>query len=191
MSKLNFTQPSILTSKRFSNREAETDWSDEVTTAGGAEILITPARPDDTDALERFFEGVARRDLYFRFLSGMRKVDDDRLAEMVDDTNDRTIDFLAFDPGSGEVLASAMLGADESFESAEFAVCTREDMKQKGISWALLDHAVRYAKAMGVKRITSLESAEQRDALRLEREMGFKIKSSSDHPGMIIAEKVL
>ncbi|MGB3472457.1 MAG: GNAT family N-acetyltransferase [Erythrobacter sp.] len=190
MSELNFTQPSAQTFRRFSNREAEADWSAEITTQGGDVILITPARPDDLDALKRFFEGVARRDLYFRFLSGMRKVDDDRLAEMVDDTNDRTIDFLAFDPGTGEIVASAMLGADESFESAEFAVCTREDMKQRGISWALLDHAARYAQAMGVKRITSLESAEQRDAVRLEREMGFTIKSCSDNPGMIIAEKV-
>lgn len=190
MSELSFTQPSAQTSRRFSNREAEADWSAEISTQCGEVILITPARPDDLEALKRFFEGVARRDIYFRFLSGMRKVDASRLAEMVDDTNDRTIDFLAFDPSTGEVLASAMLGADESFEGAEFAVCTREDMKQRGISWALLDHAARYAQAMGIKRVTSLESAEQRDAVQLEREMGFTIKSSSGNPGMIIAEKV-
>lgn len=154
------------------------------------DTLITPARPEDKEALRRFFDGVARRDIYFRFLSGIRKVDEDRLMEMVDDSNDWTIDFLAFDPWTGEIMACAMLGADEAFECAEFAFCTREDAKGLGISWALLDHAVRYAKATGLKTLTSLERADQHDAVKLEREMGFKIKSSPDHPGMIVAEKV-
>lgn len=190
MPELGVPQPSSQSTKRFSNREAEGEWSAEVTTQGGVKILITPARPDDKEALRRFFEGVARRDIYFRFLSGIRKVSEDRLMEMVDDSNDRTIDFLAFDPRTGEIMASAMLGADDAFECAEFAVCTREDAKGQGISWVLLDHAVRYAKAAGVKKLTSLESADQHDAVKLEREMGFKIKSSHDHPGMIVAEKV-
>ena len=99
---------------RFSNRQAEQNWSGNVTTQSGEEIYITPARPSDKKALSRFFEGVNRRDLCFRFLSGIRKVDEERLMQMVDDSNDRTIDFLAIDPESGEVLASAMLGADES-----------------------------------------------------------------------------
>lgn len=175
--------------KRFSNREAENDWSGLVTTQAGEEILITPARPSDKDALARFFEGVSRRDLYFRFLSGMRKVDEERLAQMTDDSNDRTIDFLAVDPESGEILASSMLGADKDFESAEFAVCTREDMKQRGISWTMLDHAARYAEAMGVAKIISLESAQQKDGLDLERQMGFTIRPCPDDPAMIIAEK--
>lgn len=189
MSELNVTKLPVESTKRFSNRDAEGEWSAEVTTLGGVEILITPARPDDKEALRRFFDGVARSDIYFRFLSGIRKVDEDRLMEMVDDSNDWTIDFLAFDPWTGEILASAMLGADKAYERAEFAVCTREDSKGLGISWALLDHAVRYAKAMRVKKLTSLESADQHDAVKLEREMGFRIKSSPNHPGMIVAEK--
>lgn len=175
--------------KRFSNREAEKDWARVVKTQAGEEILVRPAGPSDKPMLARFFEGVSRRDLYFRFLSGIRKVDEERLTQMVDDSNDRTIDFLAVDPDSGEILASAMLGADEAFESAEFAVCTREDMKQRGISWVMLDHATRYAEAMGVRKITSLESAQQKDGLQLEREMGFELRPCPDDNTMIIAEK--
>lgn len=189
MSELNYPSSPDQQVTRFSNREAEKGWSGIVTTRAGEKIFISPARPSDKKALARFFEGVNRRDLFFRFLSGIRKVDDERLAQMVDDTNDHTIDFLAFDPKTGEVLASAMLGADEAFESAEFAVCTRADMKQRGISWALLDHAVRYAESMGVKKITSMESAQQRDGLDLEREMGFMIRPCPDEPDLIIAEK--
>ena len=111
------------------------------------------------------------------------------LQQMVEDDNDRTIDFLAINPSSGEVLASAMLGADEKYETAEFAICTREDMKQRGISWALLDYAARYAEAMGIRKITSLESAQQKDGLALEREMGFTIRPCPEDDDLIIAEK--
>ncbi|WP_083508377.1 GNAT family N-acetyltransferase [Erythrobacter sp. AP23] len=175
--------------KRFSNREAEETWSGPVTTHTGMEFLITPARPDDRDALQRFFDRVAPQDLYFRFLSGLRKVDEERLQQMVRDDDDRSIDFLAIDQESGEIIASAMLGADENFDTAEFAVCTREDMKHRGISWALLDHAARYAEAMGIGKIVSLESASQADALQLEREMGFTIRSCPDDATLKLAEK--
>ena len=175
--------------KRFSNREAEKEWSGHVTTRAGLDILITPARPSDHDALVRFFDAVTPADIYFRFLSGMRKVDEERLQQMIEDDNDRTIDFLAVDPESGEILSSAMLGADEAFENADFAVCTREDMKHKGISWALLSHATRYAEAMGVKKISSVESAHQKEAIKMEWEMGFKIKPYPDDPSLILVEK--
>jgi len=176
---------------RFSNEEAEQDWSGTVETQSGMKIDVRPASPSDHDALKSFFEQVSRDDLYYRFLSGMHRVDEERLQHMLRDDDDLTIDFLALDSGTGEVLASAMLGADDRFERAEFAVVTRHDMKGRGISWALLDHAVRYAKAAGIKTISSLESATQSGALRLEREMGFTTRSVPDDATLVLAEKTL
>lgn len=175
--------------KRFSNRDAEEAWSGPATTHTGMEFYITPARPADRDALERFFDKVTPEDLYFRFLSGLHKVDDERLRQMVRDDDDYSIDFLAIDLDSGDVLASAMLGADKQFEEAEFAVCTREDMKHRGISWSLLDHAARYAEAMGIRKITSLESASQAEALQLQREMGFDVRMCPDDSTLMLVEK--
>lgn len=176
-------------SRRFSNREAEEGWTATATTRTGVSLTITPARAEDRDALERFFERVTPEDLYFRFLSGMRKVDDSRIKAMLRDDDDFSIDFLALDSDNGEILATAMLVADANFDSAEFAICTREDAKNKGISWVLLDHAANYAGAMGVRRIYSLQSASQADALQLEREMGFTVRSSAEDPVLMMAEK--
>jgi len=177
--------------KRFSNKLAVREWSGSVQTKSGMDIDIRPASPSDRDALESFFDKVSRDDLYYRFLSGVRHVDEERLQHMLRDDDDRSIDFLALDKDTGEVLASAMLGAIVTFETAEFAVVTREDMKGRGISWALLDHAIRYARAMGIEKVTSLESATQSDALRLEREMGFKTRSFPDDATLVLAEKSL
>lgn len=181
---------SRLPPRRFSNREAEEGWTATATTRTGVGLTITPARADDRDALERFFERVTPEDLYFRFLSGMRKVDDTRIKAMLRDDDDYSIDFLALDSDNGEILATAMLVADKKFDSAEFAMCTREDAKNKGISWVLLDHAANYAAAMGVRRIYSLQSASHTDALQLEREMGFTVRTNPGDPVHMLVEKV-
>ncbi len=176
--------------RRFSNREAEESWAATATTRTGVDLTITPARADDRDALERFFERVTPEDLYFRFLSGIRKVDDSRINAMLRDDDDYSIDFLALDSDTGEILATAMLAADRDFDSAEFAMCTREDAKNKGISWVLLDHAANYAAAMGVRRIYSLQSTSQTDALQLEREMGFTVRTNPGDPVHMLVEKI-
>lgn len=173
---------------RFSNREAQERWSGPVTTRGGMKIFVRPARSGDRTALERFFEQVSEEDLYFRFLSGIRKIDDARIEAMLCDTDDQSIDFLALDE-TGEVVATAMLVADHEFDTAEFALSTRADMKGRGISWALLDFAMRYAQAMGIRRLRSLQSASQADALQLEREMGFAVATCPDDATLMLAER--
>ncbi|KLI63037.1 hypothetical protein AAV99_12710 [Aurantiacibacter marinus] len=158
-------------------------------TTVGVPITITPARREDRALLEAFFERVSPQDLYYRFLTGMKKVDKQRIDAMVRDDDDLSIDFLALDSKTEEILATAILVAENDFETAEFAMCTRDDAKGKGISWALLDHAARYAEAMGVKRIYSLQSAAHSDALQLEQEMGFKVRPSPDDPALKLVEK--
>lgn len=174
---------------RFSNREAQERWSGPVTTSSGMKVFIRPARSGDRAALERFFAQVSPEDLYFRFLSGIRQIDDARLEAMLRDTDDYSIDLLALDVDTGEVVATAMLAADRAFEIAEFALCTRSDMKGRGISWALLDFAMRYARAMGISRLRSLQSADHADALQLEREMGFTVTCDPDDASLMLAEK--
>ena len=173
----------------FSNRQAAAEWSATLTTRTGQEVFVTPASPDDRNALELFFDKVSQQDRYFRFLSGIRKIDAARLDAMVRDDDDRTIDFLVRDPASGDILATAMLAANPDTKTAEFALCTREDMKFRGISWVLLDHAARYAESRGIKKLISIEHFTQADALELEREMGFTVHHSADDPTLMLAEK--
>lgn len=193
MSEANQTAPASTgqPSRRFSNKEAQERWSGPLTTQSGFRVFVRPARSGDRAALERFFGRLTAEDLYFRFLSGLRKIDEDRLEAMLRDTDDHSIDFLALDIATGEILATAMLVADSGFGTAEFALATAPDAKGKGISWLLLDLACRYSAAAGVKRLQSLQSSSQADALQLEREMGFSIRTCADDSTLMLAEKAL
>ncbi|WP_106638961.1 GNAT family N-acetyltransferase [Allosphingosinicella vermicomposti] len=151
-----------------------------LTARSGAAFDVRATRPEDEAALGEFFTHVAHEDLRFRFLTALNTVGQELLEMMVDVDHDRTENFLAVDPASGTIIATAMVAGDEKKEQAEVALSIRADYKKKGISWTLLEHAARWAKARGFKSLESIESRENHQAIELEREMGFK---AEQYPG--------
>ena len=145
-----------------------------LTTRNGIDFQVRPAQPSDEPALAEFFSHVERDDLRFRFLSGIKKVGSDLLAMMTDVDHLRTENILAFDTDGKTIIASAMLVADEDGKRAEVAMAIREDFKQKGISWTLLEHITHIAKAKGITTLESIEARDHHEAINMEREMGFK-----------------
>ena len=159
-------------------RGVETGPCEELTTRTGLKLRVRPATPADKDALAQLFDEVSSEDRRFRFLSAVRRVDDDMLRRLTEVDHNSTEDFLAFD---GErLVASAMVAADPTGERAEVAISVDAEYKHRGIGWALLDHVARYAASKGVKLIESIESLANVEAITLEREMGFE---ASPYPG--------
>lgn len=166
-------------------------WSRTLTTRSGFRFYVRPASPEDEAALGEFFRHVSREDMRFRFLSAVRDVGHQRLAEMTDIDHDRTEDFLAFDEDARTVIASAMLALDAARERAEVAIAVREAFKGRGIGWTLLEHVARYAEERGVKVLESVESRENHAAIELEREMGFTVESCPGDATLVIVRRRL
>lgn len=145
-----------------------------LTTRNGVDFHARPAQPNDEPALAEFFAHVEKDDLRFRFLSGVSTVGHHLLAMMTNVDHDRTENILAFDTDGKTIIASAMLAADEDGKRAEVAMAIREDFKQKGISWTLLEYIVQIARAKGIKILESIEARNHHEAIDMEREMGFK-----------------
>ncbi len=176
---------------RLSIRPAPMQWSSELLTQSGTAIFVRPVRPDDEPVLADFFRHVSAEDLRYRFLSAVRTVGHDQLAMMTRVDYRRTITFLAFDVERRALLATAMLAADPDRMRAEVALTTREDMKGQGISWALFEHVLRYAKAEGIGAVEAIECADHDAALRMEREMGFVSIADPREASMRIVRRTL
>ena len=171
-------------------RPAPMEWTADLTTRGGVTMHVRPVLPDDEDALADFFHHVTTDDLRFRFLTGLRDVGRDRLVAMTQIDYWRTMHFLAFAP-DGTAIASALLACDPDRERAELAVSVRSDFKGKGVSWTLVEHVVRYAEAEGIGAIESVESSENRAALTLEREAGFRPVPGTDIGSEVVLRRIL
>ncbi len=150
-------------------------WSADVVSRTGYCFHVRPIRPDDEQALGTFFTHVTPDDLRFRFLSAVRTVPHLQLVALAEVDHSRTENFLAIDPGTGTIIASAMIAADAALKTAEVAIAISADFKRRGVSWTLLDHFARYAKARGFRSLESTESRDNHRAIELEQDMGFKL----------------
>jgi len=172
-------------------RPVPVEWTADLVTRAGDKLHVRPVEPTDEDQLAEFFRHVTPEDLRFRFLTGVREVSHDRIAAMTQIDYRRTMTFLAFDEEGDAVVAVATLAADPDRVRAEVALTVRADRKQHGISWTLLDHVVRYAKAEGISVIESLESAGNAAAIGLEHEMGFVSHACPGDPTVRIVQRIL
>ncbi len=171
--------------------ETADDWSCNLATRTGLVLQVRPASPRDEAALAEFFSHVTPEDLHFRFLGGIREVSHDRLVAMTQVDHKSTENFLAFVDGEKAIVASAMVACDASMTKAEVAISVRADYKHKGVAWELLRHVARFAEAMGVKVLESIESRENHAAIELEREQGFVATAYDDDPTLILIRKDL
>lgn len=164
-------------------------WSADLVTRSGFAFHVRPVRSDDEPLLAEFFERVSPEDIRFRFLSGLDHVGHDRIAEMVRVDYRRTISFLAFEPGSRSVIATAMLAADPDRTRAEVAMVTRADMRKRGLSWTLFEHVLHYAETERIEVVEALEFADHDAAIRMSREMGFTCHADPDDPTLRILRR--
>ena len=163
--------------------------STELATWKGFRFQVRPAAPGDEAALADMFAKVSPEDRRFRFLSAVRTVGHAFLERLTHVDHQRTEDFLAFD--GDRLIASAMLAADPAGERAEVAISIRADYKGRGVGWTLLDHVARFAAEKGFELLESIESRDNREAIGLEKEMGFTATLYPGDATLVLVQKRL
>jgi acetyltransferase len=159
-------------------------------TRQGLRFRVRRAAPEDFPALKLFLRQLTPDDIRFRFLSPMRMVSDN-LVQLLLREDRSTEHFLVFKPGEDAIIASGMLAIDPDFRKAEVALCIRPEFKHAGISWSLLAFLLEEARARGVDMVEAIEAPDHREAIALEREMGFEIDRANGDPSAIVVRKVL
>ncbi len=157
-----------------------------LTTRSGLEIAVRPATPGDETALRDLFQAVSPEDRRFRFLTACDHLSDSQIAAMTQIDHLHSESFLAF--AGDELVASGVIACDKAFESAEVAISIRSDRKGQGIGWTLLDYLTGEARRRGVKKLMSIESRENHQAIELEREMGFTAQPVEGDSTLVMLE---
>jgi GNAT superfamily N-acetyltransferase len=166
------------------------EWSAVLVTRDGSRLNVRPASTADIQDVSEFLKAVTAEDLRFRFLNAVTPSEAlTRILTAVDHTNVENL--LAFDGGDGRLTATAMVAVGSSPEIAEVALVVRSDLKGKGIGWALLAHACDYARARGFRRLECIEWSENRTAIALEQELGFRSRACPGEASLTILSKDL
>jgi acetyltransferase len=88
--------------------------------------------------------------------------------------------FIALDESSGRMLGVVRLHADANYDSGEYAVLVRSDLKGRGLGWVLMQLIVQYARAEGLRSIAGQVLRDNSTMLAMCRELGFTVSADPE-----------
>ena len=94
----------------------------------------------------------------------------------------RAMAFVAIEEATGKMLGVIRLHADANYDSGEYAVLVRSDLKGRGLGYLLMQMIIEYAHAEGLKVIEGQVLGENTAMLAMCRELGFDIAPDPRDP---------
>ena len=115
-------------------------------------------------------------DRRLRFLAPMKHFSHEFIARLTQLDYARAMAFVALDEASGELAGVVRLHSDSVYETGEYAILLRSDLKGRGLGWALMQLLIEYAKSEGLKRISGQVLRENTTMIEMCRSLGFKVE---------------
>jgi len=163
------------------------EWERHVRLRDGTAVFIRPVRPEDEPLYPPFFSCVSQEDLRLRFFAPIKEFTHAFIARFTQLDYARAMAFIALDEASGRMLGVVRLHADSNYESGEYAVLVRSDLKGRGLGWMLMQLIVDYARAEGLRSIAGQVLRDNTTMLAMCRELGFALTSDPDDADICLA----
>jgi acetyltransferase len=166
----------------FAVRPYPSQWQRHIETRDGWRVFVRPIRPEDEPLIHDFLRHVTSQDLRLRFFAPMKEFSHEFIARLTQLDYARAMAFVAFDEATNELVGVVRIHSDSIYESGEYAILLRSDLKGRGLGWALMQLIIEYAKSEGLKRISGQVLQENSAMLNMCRELGFAVRSdATDH----------
>jgi acetyltransferase len=175
----------------FAVRPYPSQWQRHITVKDGWRVFVRPIRPEDEPLIHAFLSHVTAQDLRLRFFAPMKQFSHEFIARLTQLDYARAMAFVAFDEATNELLGVVRIHSDSIYESGEYAILLRSDLKGKGLGWALMQMIIEYARAEGLKAISGDVLTENTVMLAMCRSLGFEVNSDSAEPGICDVKLVL
>jgi acetyltransferase len=164
----------------FAVRPYPSQWERHFRVKDTWNIFARPMRPEDEPLIHDFLHHVSREDLRLRFFAPIKEFTHEFIARLTQLDYARAMAFAAFDEATNELVGVVRIHSDSIYESGEYAILLRSDLKGKGLGWELMQLIIEYAKAEGLKQISGEVLRENTVMLEMCRHLGFSVKSDPD-----------
>ena len=159
----------------FAVRPYPSQWQRHLEVKDGWRVLARPIRPEDEPVIHEFLRHVTSHDLRLRFFAPMKEFTHEFIARLTQLDYARAMAFVAFDEASNEMVGVVRIHSDSIYETGEYAILLRSDLKGKGLGWALMQLIIEYAKSEGLKTISGDVLKENTVMLEMCRHLGFEV----------------
>lgn len=158
-------------------------WETQERLLDGQQVFIRPIRPDDERYYALYLSKMNPEDIRLRLMMPVRELSHQFLARMTQIDYAREMAFIALRERPNdepEALGVVRFFADPDYETAEYAVLVRSDLKGVGLGWGLMRHLIRYAKSEGLKTLYGTVLKENATMIQMCRDLGFEVKPDPD-----------
>jgi acetyltransferase len=138
-------------------------------------IFVRPLRPEDEALYPRFLNAVTPEDLRLRFFAPVKDFSHVFVSRFTQIDYARAMAFIAIDETSGDMLGVVRIHADSVYESGEYAILIRSDLKGRGLGWLLMELMIEYSRAEGLRLIRGEVLQENATMLQMCRKLGFQV----------------
>jgi acetyltransferase len=171
---------------RFAIRPYPKAWERHMSLPDDRKLLVRPVRPEDEALYPPFFAAVTQQDLRLRFFAPLKEFSHAFIARFTQIDYARAMAFIAIDEATGQMLGVVRIHADPTFESAEYAILVRSDMKGHGLGWLLMEMIIEYARAEGFSSVRGQVLRENTTMVEMCRKLGFRISSDPQDPSIVV-----
>jgi acetyltransferase len=96
--------------------------------------------------------------------------------------------FVAVEKYSGKMIGVVRLHSDANYDSGEYAILVRSDLKGRGLGWLLMQMIIEYARGEGLKTIEGQVLSENTAMLAMCKELGFDIAPDPQEPDTCVVK---
>jgi acetyltransferase len=157
-------------------RPYPSQWQRHIEVKDGWRVFVRPIRPEDEPLIHGMLKHVTMPDLRLRFFAPMKEFTHEFIARLTQLDYARAMAFVAFDEATGELIGVVRIHSDSIYESGEYAILLRSDLKGRGLGWTLMQLIIEYAKSEGLKTISGDVLSDNSTMLSMCRDLGFKVK---------------
>jgi acetyltransferase len=175
----------------FAVRPYPSQWQRHIEVKDGWRIFVRPIRPEDEPLIHQLLQHVTSEDLRLRFFAPMKEFTHEFIARLTQLDYARAMAFVAFDEATNEMVGVVRIHSDSIYESGEYAILLRSDLKGRGLGWTLMQLIIEYARSEGLKMISGDVLQDNTVMLEMCRSLGFQVKTDPVDPGICDVKLVL
>lgn len=163
-------------------------WSE--TLRDQSHVVIRPITKQDKAAERDFIEQlspVARR---FRFLGQVRHPSERLISQLTDIDYVHEVAFVAVIPEDARerIVGVSRYSTDQDGLNCECAVTVSDEWQHKGLGTLLMKHLIEVARAGGIRKMISIDSAENLQMKELAKYLGFRTRVDPDDASQVLHE---
>jgi acetyltransferase len=168
----------------FAVRPYPSQWQRHIEVNDGWRVIVRPIRPEDEPQIHELLRHVTSQDLRLRFFAPIKEFSHEFIARLTQLDYARAMAFVAFEEGTNEMVGVVRVHSNSIYETGEYAILLRSDLKGRGLGWALMQLIIEYAKSEGLKAISGDVLQENTVMLQMCRELGFEVKTDAVEHGV-------